>query len=73
MSRTNRIHRQQSIALSDNLMKEIRDVTKGAISISAFVRIAIMNELEIRGITIRANHGIYNQRRRQHETQKYFR
>lgn len=39
-------NRQRSIAISDNLINEIKDVTKDCISISGFIRMAIVNELE---------------------------
>ncbi|MFQ5621568.1 MAG: hypothetical protein ACE5FT_07040 [Candidatus Nanoarchaeia archaeon] len=38
--------KQRSIALSDGLLEEIHQVTKGAISLSAFARIALRAELE---------------------------
>ncbi len=39
-------NRQRSIAISDNLVGEIRKATKGAISVSGFIRMAVVNELE---------------------------
>lgn len=39
-------NRQRSIAISDNLINEIKYVTKDCISISGFIRMAIVNELE---------------------------
>ena len=41
-----RRNRQRSIAISDDMLKEIRNVTKGCISISGFIRMAVMKELE---------------------------
>ncbi|HLC73892.1 MAG TPA: hypothetical protein VJH20_04630 [Candidatus Nanoarchaeia archaeon] len=39
-------NRQRSIAISDNLISEIKKVTKDCISISGFIRMAVVNELE---------------------------
>ncbi len=39
-------NRQRSISISDNLIKEIRDFTKGSISVSSFIRLSVMKELE---------------------------
>jgi len=39
-------NRQRSIAISDNLIEEIKKATKGCISVSGFIRLAIVNELE---------------------------
>ena len=39
-------NRQRSIAISDNLINEIKTVTKDCISISGFIRMAVTNELE---------------------------
>ncbi len=39
-------NRQRSISISDNLIKEVKRVTKGCISVSGFIRMAIVNELE---------------------------
>ena len=39
-------NRQRSIAISDNLIEEIKKVTKGCVSVSGFIRLAITNELE---------------------------
>ncbi len=41
-----RRNRQRSIAISDDMLKEIKTVTKGCISISGFIRMAVMKELE---------------------------
>ncbi|GEM_PF-4918710 len=38
--------KQRSIALSDSVIKEIKDVTKDCISLSGFIRLAIKGELE---------------------------
>jgi len=40
--------RQRSIAISDEMLKEVKKATKGCISSSGFIRMAIMNELERR-------------------------
>lgn len=39
-------NRQRSIAISDNLIEEVKEVTKDCISVSGFIRMAIINELE---------------------------
>lgn len=39
-------NRQRSIAISDNLIKEIKKLTKDSISVSSFVRFAVSRELE---------------------------
>ncbi len=39
-------NRQRSISISDNLIKEVKRVTKGCISVSGFIRMAVVNELE---------------------------
>lgn len=39
-------NRRRSIAISDNLINEIRNSTKGYISTSAFIRMAVLKELE---------------------------
>ena len=39
-------NRQRSIAISDNLIKEIESITKGCISISGFIRLAVRNEID---------------------------
>jgi metal-responsive CopG/Arc/MetJ family transcriptional regulator len=39
-------NRQRSIAISDNLIKEIEEITKGCISVSGFIRMAVRNEID---------------------------
>ncbi len=39
-------NRQRSIAISDNLIKEVKELTRDCISVSGFIRMAIINELE---------------------------
>ena len=39
-------NRQRSIAISDELLKEIKEVTKGCVSVSGFIRLAVVNEIE---------------------------
>ena len=39
-------NRQRSIAISDELIKEIKKATKGCISVSGFVRMAVVEKLE---------------------------
>lgn len=41
-----RRNRQRSIAMSDNLIEDIRRTVRDHISLSSFVRVAILNELE---------------------------
>ena len=39
-------NRQRSIAISDNLIKEIKDITKDCVSVSGFIRLAIRKEID---------------------------
>jgi len=41
--------RQQSIALPDEMILEIKKITRGCISVSSWVRMAIVKELEREG------------------------
>ena len=38
-------NRQRSIAISDELIKEIKKATKGCLSVSGFVRMAVVEKL----------------------------
>lgn len=42
----NKRNRQRSIAISNRLIEEIRKVTKDYISVSSFIRMAVVKELE---------------------------
>lgn len=41
-----RRNRQRSIAISDNLFAEIKKATRSCISVSGFVRLAVVEKLE---------------------------
>lgn len=41
-------NRQQSIAMSDAMIKEIRTITRDYVSLSSFVRMSVLNEIERR-------------------------
>ena len=46
LNKVKRRNRQRSIAISDHLIDKIKQITQGAISVSGFIRMAILNELE---------------------------
>jgi len=46
--RVKKRNQHRSIAISYNLIQEIKKVTKGCISVSGFIRMAVVNELERR-------------------------
>lgn len=43
-----RRNRQRSIAISEDMVRDIKNATKCCISVSAFIRLAVKNELEKR-------------------------
>jgi len=46
LEKSKRIAKPRSIAISDNLFGEIQKITKGAISVSAFLRMAAIKEID---------------------------
>lgn len=38
--------RQRSIAISDNMVEEIIQITRGYVSVSSFIRLSIIREIE---------------------------
>ena len=46
LQKVKRRNRQKSVALSDELIEKIKEVTKGASSVSSFIRLAIIEKLE---------------------------
>jgi len=46
LQRTQRRQRQRSISISYELIREIKAVTKGDITISSFIRMALIEKLE---------------------------
>lgn len=45
--RTRRRNRSRTIAVSDELFEEIKIVAKDCVSVSSFVRMAVIKELEV--------------------------
>ncbi len=46
MNKSFRFNKQYSIAISNQLIQEIKEASGGSLSVSSFVRLAVVNELK---------------------------